>query len=831
MPLRRRQSILIAVSTALGLLLVAGVFAWQGIRRLEEQLARGQRTQEVLTRLADFLSAVTDAETGVRGFAAAGEERFLEPYLNSRARAEEEIRELRRNLAGTAVPGERLQALDALLAVRYAELDRLIHVGRSEGRAAAGALVATGAGKEIHDQIRAGVQSIRREVEEDLERRGREARRATLAARLLIGLFSAAATLLALLGLTLSRRDHAAREQAEALARRALQRAEERVEQGTRELRESEARLRLALESARLGTFDWDIGAQRIVWSRAHEELWGFGPGEFDGKYETFSQRVHPDDLAVIGAELQRCLASRERFAGEYRVVWPDGSIHWVAGLGEFEFNEGGEAVRMRGVVMEITERKQAEESMRTTLESIGDGFLACDGEWRFVYVNNPAEQLLGASREALLGRVIWEAFPGAVGSLLEREYRAAAGGEARDFENCYAPWDRWFRNRAFPRRGGGVTVWFQDITEAKRAGAALAASEARAHLAMESARAGTWEWDLTTNRNHWSEELWKLYGLSPGAQEPSFEAWRASVHPEDLPAVEKSLEESVREGRELTLEWRMHPDRGPERWLLSRGRPLRDGSGRVVRYLGIVLDLTERRQLEATLRQRNEELVRFIYTVSHDLKSPLVTVRTFLGYLERDLEAGDRERVAKDVGFMRRAAEKMSDLLEDLLQLSRVGRKANPPEEIALQPLVQDALDLLAGPIQARGVVVKVTEEPLVLRGDRLRLREVFQNLIDNAVKFSGDAPEPRIEVGAEETGTGWVLFVRDHGLGIDARYHGKLFGLFEKLHPDTPGTGIGLALVKRIVEVHGGRIWAESDGPGRGATFRFTLAHTRRA
>lgn len=815
----------------MGLLLVAVVLAHLGIRQLEAQLARGQRTQEVLTRLADFLSTVTDAETGVRGYAASADERFLEPFLNSRARADEEIAGLRRVLAETESSTEMTDGLGTLVEARYSELERIIQEGRARGREAAGALVATGAGKKIHDQIRAVVQRIRSEAERNLETHGSKARRATLVARAALAFFSVVAVSLAFQGLRLSRRDFAARERAERAAMQALRDAEERVAQGTRELRESEARLRLALESARLGTFEWDIADQQIVWSRAHEELWGFEPGEFDGKYETFSRRVHPDDLPVVSAELQRCLSSRERFAAEYRVVWPDGSIHWVTGLGEFEFDARGEAERMRGVVMEITERKQAEESMRTTLESIGDGFLACDGEWRFLYVNTPAEELLGATREALLGRVFWEVFPAAVGSRLEVEYRAAAAGEARDFENCYEPWDRWFRNRVFPRRDGGVTVWFQDITEAKRAGMALATSEARAHLAMESARAGTWEWEIATNRNHWSDEIWKLYGLPPHASEPSFEAWRATVHPEDLPVVEKSLEEAVREGRELTLEWRVHPDRGPERWLLSRGRPLRDASGRVVRYLGIVLDLTERRQLEATLRQRNEELVRFIYTVSHDLKSPLVTVRTFLGYLERDLESGDRERVAKDVGFMRRAAEKMSDLLEDLLQLSRVGRKANPPEEIVLQTVVRDALDLLAGPIEARGVRVEVTELPLVLMGDRLRLREVFQNLIDNAVKFSGDAPHPRVEVGAEETDTGWVLFVRDHGLGIDPRYHAKLFGLFEKLHPDTPGTGIGLALVKRIVEVHGGRIWAESDGPGRGATFRFTLANTRRA
>lgn len=148
----------------------------------------------------------------------------------------------------------------------------------------------------------------------------------------------------------------------------------------------------------------------------------------------------------------------------------------------------------------------------------------------------------------------------------------------------------------------------------------------------------------------------------------------------------------------------------------------------------------------------------------------------------------------------------------------------------MALQALVREALDLVAGALANRPVAVHVPAVPIQLRGDRPRLIEVFQNLLDNAAKFLGDQPAPRIEIGVEEARGEWVVFVRDHGLGIDPRYQQKLFGLFEKLQTGTPGSGIGLALVKRIVEVHGGRIWAESAGPSRGATFRFTLHGTRR-
>ena len=247
--------------------------------------------------------------------------------------------------------------------------------------------------------------------------------------------------------------------------------------------------------------------------------------------------------------------------------------------------------------------------------------------------------------------------------------------------------------------------------------------------------------------------------------------------------------------------------------------------------------DISERKRMEEAVRQKakelqekNAELEHFSYAVSHDLKSPLVTLRTFLGHLERDLPGGDAARVDKDLGYIRAAADKMDRLLDEILNFSRVGRMTNPPVESPLQAIVKEALDLVAGRIAERGVQVNLTEEPVLLYGDRARLVEVFQNLADNAVKFMGDQPAPRVEIGAEQSGAEIALFVRDNGIGIDPRCQSKLFGLFEKLDSGMEGDGIGLALVKRIVEVHGGRIWAESAGPGQGATFRFTLAKTRR-
>ncbi len=247
---------------------------------------------------------------------------------------------------------------------------------------------------------------------------------------------------------------------------------------------------------------------------------------------------------------------------------------------------------------------------------------------------------------------------------------------------------------------------------------------------------------------------------------------------------------------------------------------------------ISMALDVTERRQAEAALvrsscelRDKNAELERFLYTISHDLKSPVVTIRTFLGYLSQDMESGMAERVEKDLHYMRAAADKMAQLINEVLELSRIGRVVLPPEHIALCALVDETLSSVAGTIAERGVQANVDVPDLSLFGDRIRLAEIWQNLVENAVKFMGDQKAPRIDIGVLRQGEETVFFVRDNGMGIDPRFKSKVFGLFEKIDAKAEGTGVGLAIVKRIVELYGGRIWVESAGPGQGAAFYFTL------
>jgi signal transduction histidine kinase len=166
-----------------------------------------------------------------------------------------------------------------------------------------------------------------------------------------------------------------------------------------------------------------------------------------------------------------------------------------------------------------------------------------------------------------------------------------------------------------------------------------------------------------------------------------------------------------------------------------------------------------------------------------------------------------------------------MSRLLSELLEMSRVGRMVNPPVTVSFRELVQEALDAVAGPLSGRGLEVIVEGEDLTIFGDRPRLVEIWQNLAENAVKFMGGQPAPEIRIGLERQGKETVFFVCDNGIGIEPNYHNKIFAIFEKLDTGTEGTGIGLALVKRIVELYQGKIWVESPGAGQGSCFRFTL------
>ena len=366
------------------------------------------------------------------------------------------------------------------------------------------------------------------------------------------------------------------------------------------------------------------------------------------------------------------------------------------------------------------------------------------------------------------------------------------------------------------------------EITERKRMEVALQEKERLLSESQRIAQIGGWSWPFT-GPIKWTDETYRLYGVSQETFTPTIETLVNLLLPEDRPKMQEWVRACSAGEHPAEFEFRcVRPD-GSVRFLSGRGERIYDAENRPTHIFGTVQDITERMQFQEELARKNAEITNFINAVTHDLKSPLVTIKTFLGYLEKDLDAKKSESATKDLEFIHGAADKMGGRLDDLLKLARTGQTDNAPVEVTVQEIAKEAMGLVAGQIAERGVQIEVTEKPVWLTGDRERLVEIFQNLLDNAVKFLGDQPQHRLEIGAEQEGGEVVMFVRDNGKGIDLQHQANIFGLFEKLDASAPGYGMGLALVERIVQVHGGKIWVESEGLGHGATFRFTLANTQ--
>lgn len=338
-------------------------------------------------------------------------------------------------------------------------------------------------------------------------------------------------------------------------------------------------------------------------------------------------------------------------------------------------------------------------------------------------------------------------------------------------------------------------------------------------------------------------------------------------VHADDRERLLAEIASYIENGDDnFKSEYRVVRPDGEVVWVRERSNSRLKKNGRVTLTLGVVQDITEKRNYEQNLQNakdsleetvaertqqladtvsqlqqeiserevvsteleiKNAELERFAYTVSHDLKSPLVTIKGFLGLLNQDMEARDLDRARDDIAKLNQAADTMGRLLEELLELSRIGRVIGEPVTCSMTEIAQQALQLVETTTAGKTVDIEVAAMP-ESRGDKTRLIEVYQNLIENAIKFMGDQPAPRIEIGSINREGCTCFFVRDNGIGIAAEYHDLIFGLFERLSPNIEGTGVGLALVKRILEVHKGKIWIESEGPGQGTSVVFTLQNS---
>jgi PAS domain S-box-containing protein len=530
----------------------------------------------------------------------------------------------------------------------------------------------------------------------------------------------------------------ASNQQMEALLERE-QEARTQAEQANAEIQRYADRLTIALEGASMGLWDWDTQTGEIFWTPQQEIIMGYEPGQSQRTYEDWRQRVHPEDLEQVEAVLQAALTDQQIFSAEYRLILPDQDIRWVHAVGRAFYDPTGQAVRMVGILLDITKRKQFEESLQrseatarqqlTEIEAIYAstpiGMCVLDRELRYVRLNEFLAEINGLPIEAHLGRTVQEVLP-----------------------------DLW-------------TVQADFFEQALKAGEPQLDVEVRGTTPAQPNVERTWLVSYYPLRESGGE----IIGINITAQEIT-----------ERKRAEQALAERATELSQVNA-------------VLARTTTL--------------------------LQERNQELNQFAYVVSHDLKAPLRGIANLAEWIQEDLENQLPPDNQQQLQLMRKRVFRMEALINGLLDYSRVGRTQVSLTLVDLQALVQEVLDSIQPPD-----TFTIALEPGLpqFRTHRLRLLQVFTNLISNAIKHH-DRPDGQIQITWRDRPTHYEFAVTDDGPGIAPQDHQRVFTIFQTLKPrdDQENTGVGLSIVKKIVETEGGEITLES-ALGEGTTFRFT-------
>jgi PAS domain S-box-containing protein len=510
--------------------------------------------------------------------------------------------------------------------------------------------------------------------------------------------------------------------------------------------------------------------------------------------------------------------------------VRKDGSRFWasvtITALRDDDGATGGFLKITRDMTEQHEREKGLESELHHILDRVSDGFFGLDNEWRFTYINERAAELLNISPEDAKGEVLWDVFPEAANSQFHRNYMwAMSEQESVSFEEHFAPLESWFEVSAYPSVTG-LSVYFRDVTERREREQAIRDRERDLRAQKEYINDVLNSIDdlfyVIDGRGHfqrWNRSVRTVTGYSESEME--------TMDPVDL-IVEEDRDEVVRAiGKAFKtghsrVEARIKTKDGeeiPMEFVASTINTPSDG----LLIAGIGRDITERKKRQRQLEESNERLEQFAYAASHDLQEPLRMISSYLQLIEDRYEDALDDDGREFLNFAVDGADRMRDMINGLLAYSRIESEGDTFERVELDDVVADVLDTLQMMYDEQEADITVKPLPCVT-GDRTQLRQLFQNLLENAIKNSGEDPL-RIHISADRDGSQRVISVRDEGVGIDPADTERIFEMFQTLDaPDENGSGIGLALCKRIVERHGGDIWVDSS-TDEGTTFSFTL------
>ncbi|MGE5493210.1 MAG: PAS domain S-box protein [Actinomycetota bacterium] len=634
-----------------------------------------------------------------------------------------------------------------------------------------------------------------------------------------------------------------------------------------------EQRLRFAAQAAGFGTYDFDCLTGHNHLSPELKAIAGLPQDRETVTMEQVEALVHPDDRLGWTETVKGALdpAGTGDIDYEHRLVRPDGTVRWVRIRGRTFFVDSGEGRRplaATGIVMDVTDARAAARKLEDSglelsgiLDSAIDAIISVDAGQRVVRFNPaacrmfrcPVEEAVGAPLDRFIPERFRTAHQNHVQQFAQGGATARTMGLPGVFSGLRADGEEFPIEATIAKvrveNGWQMTVFLRDITERVRAEAALRRSKEDLEQAVRGANIGIWHWDLRTGSVDMSARCRQLFGVMVDAA-LTFKDVMGAIHPEDRERVQAALQRTLDEGIEYKFEKRVVWRDGSVHWLECIGRELNDErTGKAVGLRGISLEITERKRLEERLLGRNEELEysiedrtaqliranealersnlelqQFAFIAAHDLQTPLRSISGFAQLLRKDYEGRLDPQAEAWLDQLVRSVHRMRDVVHDILAYSRVESRGNAFRPTDFNELVDDVLATLDAPIRETGARVGRDSLPTVL-GDRTQLAQVLQNLIDNALKYHGEV-RPEIHVSAHRQDEGWEFRVRDNGIGIAEKHLENIFDIFRRLHSqqEYPGTGIGLAICRRVVHRHGGRIWVDSL-PGKGSTFHFTL------
>ncbi len=603
---------------------------------------------------------------------------------------------------------------------------------------------------------------------------------------------------------------------------------------------ESEKLLELAGRAVKLGGWRVNLLDQTVFWTDGiaaiHEEPPGTVP-TFEGGIDYFA----PEDRDDARAAFQACALQGIPFDNVREVITAKGNRIKVRSLGEPVRDASGRIIAVEGAMQDISEltaaRQQADAlSMRLaqTLESIGDAFLMIDRDWRYTYVNGPAATLLRTTKENMLGRTIFEAFPDLAGSVFEAQFRTAMQtGTTVRFQHAFAPLEATFRIHAHPTPDG-LAIYFSDVSEELRRDEQLRLSEARFRLITLATGTALWEWDILGNKDWWSDGLTEVFGHTPDPEGVTPSVWRSSIHADDLARVDAAIERLLSGETELLHErYRFRRADGTWAHVEDRAIAIRDGAGPAIRVLGSMTDISVELKLEERLRQSQklEAIGQLTGGVAHDFNNLLTVIIGNMEMLQSDLEEGHPLRPFVSMSI--KAADRAADLTSRLLAFSR--KQALLPAVLDINQAILGIENMLRRTL-GENIFIKVLPQRGLWRTevDEGQLEAAILNLAINSRDAMPEGGALTIEtanvsldhayVATEpdvQAGDYVVITISDSGHGIARDQIDRVFEPFFTTKAVGKGTGLGLSMVYGFVKQTGGHIRVYSE-PGEGTTFR---------